>query len=147
MDLRFKNSVSNAIKNLVEKEKNRRHYLPTVPIDQFEPSGIMGGNDGGEKVIQDFRRLVRRRLGDIGVAVLNARLAGEETKGLVGRPSLGSPGRWTVKRVVQQIKELAREYAASLVDPAFLRDIERAMGREEETVAKRRTSTRAAVGA
>jgi hypothetical protein len=46
-----------------------------------------------------------------------------------------------VKKVVQQVKELAREYAASLDDPGFLRDIERAMGREEETVAKRRTAT------
>ncbi len=36
---------------------------------------------------------------------------------------------------------MAREYAASLDDPGFLRDIERAMGREEETVAKRRTAT------
>jgi hypothetical protein len=92
--------------------------------------------------------LVRRRLGEIGTAVLDVRLAGGETKSLVGRPSLGSPGKWVVKRVVQEIKQLAREYAASLDDPGFLRDVERAMGREEETVAKRRTATaRRAVGA
>ena len=50
MDRRFKKSVSNAIRNLVEKEKNRRHYLPTVPIDQEgEPSGMIGGNESGER--------------------------------------------------------------------------------------------------
>ena len=38
MDLRFKTSVGNAIRNMVEKEQNRRRLLPTVPIGQeFEP--------------------------------------------------------------------------------------------------------------
>ena len=144
INLRFKNSVGNAIRNMVEKDRNRRRLLPTVPIDQAaEPGGMPRGNDSGEKVIKDFRQLVQRRLGQFGVAVLNLRLAGGETKSLVGSPALGSPGRWGIKRTVQQIKELAREFAVSLGDPGFMRDIERAMGREEETVAKRRTATAA----
>ena len=44
-----------------------------------------------------------------------------------------------------------QDYAASLGDPGFLRDIERAMGRESETIQKRRTAmaarARQAVGA
>jgi hypothetical protein len=159
MDLRFKRSLANAIRNIAEKERNRRHYLPTVPIQQeFEPGGVTGDDlpgrspppdDDGERVVRDFRKLVRRRLGEIGVAVLNVRLGGGETKSLVGLPALGSPGKWVIKRVVQQIKELAREYATSLDEPGFLRDIERAMASEEATVAKRRTATagRRAVGA
>ena len=158
MDLRFKSAVGNVIRNMVEKERNRRRLLPTVPIQQeFEPGGVTGDDlpgrspphDDDEKVVENFRKLVRRRLGEIGVAVLNARLAGEETKSLVGSPALGSPGKWVIKKVVQQVKELAREYAASLDDPGFLRNVERAMGREGETVAKRRTATagRRAVGA
>jgi hypothetical protein len=62
-------------------------------------------------------------------------------KSLVGRPDLGCPGRYAVKCAVQQLKQLARDYAASLGDPGFLRDIEKAMGREEETIEKRRTAT------
>ena len=144
MDRRFKNSVGNAIRNMVEKERNRRHYLPTVPIDQAaEPGGMTSGNDSGERLIRDFRRLVKRRLGELGVAVLRVRLAGGETKSLVGSPTLGSPGKWGIKRTVQQLKELARDFAVAIGDPGFLRDIERAMGREEETVAKRRTATAA----
>ena len=144
MDRRFKNSVGNAIRNMVEKDRNRRRLMPTIPIDQqCEPSGMTSDDGGGEKVIQDFRRLVKRRLGDIGVAVLDVRLAGGETKGLVGSPSLGSPGRWGIKRTVQQIKQLAREYADSLGDSELLRRIEKAMASEEETVAKRRTATAA----
>ena len=144
MDRRFKNCVGNAVRNMVELEKNRRRYLPTVPIDQAaEPSGMTSGSDGGEKIIRDFRRLVRRRLGEIGVAVLNVRLAGGETKSLVGYPVLGSPGKWGIKRTVQEIKALAKEFAAAIGDPGFMRDIERAMASEEETVAKRRTATAA----
>ena len=144
MDLRFKRSVANAIKNLVEKEKNRRHYLPTVPIQQeAEPSGMTPEDSGGEKVVNGFRRLIKRRLGQLGVAVLDVRLAGGETKSLVGCPDLGSPGKWGVKRAVQQIKQLAREYAASLGDSELLRRIEKAMSRGDETVEKRRTATTA----
>jgi hypothetical protein len=82
---------------MVEKVRNRRRLLPTVPIDQAEPGGM---TSGGEKVIKDFRRLVQRRLGGLGVAVLNLRLAGGETKSLVGSPALGGPGRWGIKKTV-----------------------------------------------
>jgi len=147
-DLRFKRSVGNAIRNLVEKEKIRRHYLPTVPIEQDDLSARQPAQDS-EKVIQDFRKLVRRRLGQLEVAVLDVRLAGGEVKGLVGRTDLGSPGRWGVKNTVQQVKELAKEYAVMVGDPELLRRIEKAMASEEETIQRRRATTRArqAVGA
>ena len=70
-------------------------------------------------------------------------MAGGETKSLVGLASLGSPGKWIVKRTVQQIKELAREYAVSLGDPELLRRIEKAMASEEATVAKRLRTVKA----
>jgi hypothetical protein len=73
-------------------------------------------------------------------AVLDARLAGQETKSLIRRPDLGSPGKYVIKRVVQEIKALARQYASGSSDAAFFRDVERAMGREEETVQKRRAA-------
>ena len=158
MDLRFKRSVSNAIKNLVEKERNRRHYLPTVPIQaEFTPGGVTDDDlparstapDHDEQLIQGFRSLVRKRLGGLGVAVLQVRLDGGEVKSLVGSPALGSPGRHVVKRVVQDIKALARDFAASLGDPELLRRIEKAMAAEEETIGKRRraTATKQTVGA
>ena len=150
MDLRFRRSVGNAVRNMAELERNRRHHLPTVPIDkEVEPASMTPDIDGNERVIKDFRRLVKRRLGQLGVAVLDVRLCGGETKSLVGRSDLGSPGRWTVKQVVQQLKELTREFAATLDDPGFARDIERAMGRESDTIEKRRTAmaARQAVGA
>lgn len=145
LDLRFKRSVGNAIKNMVEKQKNARRLLPTVPISQeFEAGGIAADDlpdrmptENDEKVVNDFRHLVRSRLGELGLAILNARLQGQETKSLVGREDLGKPGRYVVKRVVQEIKALARDYAQRLGDPAFLREIERAFQREEATVQKR----------
>jgi hypothetical protein len=149
MDLRFKTSVGNAIRNMVQKEKNRRRLLPTTSIGQEGEPGRSPPHDDDEKVVEDFRQLVQKRLGEIGVAVLDVRLAGGETKSLVGSPSLGSPGRWGIKRIVQEVKALARENGERLGNPGFLRDIERAMGREEMTVAKSRTASavRHAVGA
>jgi hypothetical protein len=156
MDRRFKCAVANSIRNVVAKEQTRRRYLPSVSIGQeFEPGGVTAEElparlpTDDEKIIDDFRNLLRRRLGGLAVAVLDARLSGEETKSLVGSPALGSPGKWTVKRIVQQVKALAREYAGSLDDPELLRRIERAMVGEEATVAKRQAATaaRQAVGA
>jgi hypothetical protein len=72
--------------------------------------------------------------------VLDARLARQETKSLIGRPDLGSPGKYVIKRVVQEIKALARQYASGIGDAAFFRDFQRAVGREEETVQKRRAA-------
>ena len=147
LDLRFKRATANAIKNMVEKERNRRRLAPTIPIGQERgddlPDRTSAEND--EKVIVDFRRLVRNRLGELGIAVLDARLAGQETKGLVGRADLGSPGRFVIKRIVQQIKGLAKEYAQRLGNPAFVREIERAMEREEATIQKRQATSRCRV--
>ncbi len=152
MELRFRRSVGNAIRNLVAKEKTRRRYLPTIPIAQEFTPGFVTADDlpakpaqDDEKVIEDFRRLVRQRLGGLGLAVLDARLSGEETKSLVGCPSLGSPGRWTIKKVVAGIQALAREFFRG--DPDLLRRIEMAMKAEGETVGKRRAAMAARQGA
>jgi hypothetical protein len=146
MDKRFKCAVGNAIRNMTQKERNRRRYLPSIPIQQeFVPGSVTPDDlpapparDDDSKVIHNFRDLVRRRLGDLAVAVLDLRLEGGETKSLVGSPSLGSPGKWTVKKVVAGIKELAREFFRG--DPELLRRVERAMKSEGETIGKRRAA-------
>ena len=80
-----------------------------------------------DKLIRDFRQLVRTQLGELSLAIFDTRLAGEETKALAARPDLGYPSAYVIKRTVQSIKTLAQQYATSLGDPAFLRSIERAM--------------------
>ena len=148
MDKRFKCAVGNAVRNLVAKEKTRRRYLPSVPISQeFSPGSVTADDlpapsaqEDDSKVIENFRELVSRRLGGLGLAVLDLRLEGGETKSLVGCPSLGSPGKWTIKKVVCQVKQLAQEYAASLGDPELLQKVERAMRAEGETIGKRRAA-------
>jgi hypothetical protein len=155
MDLRFKKSVANAIRNVVELERNRRRYIPSVPIGQEVEPGVIAAADlpdrppvgQDEQVIENFRELVRRRLGDLAVAIFDLRMNGGETKSLVGSPTLGSPSKWAVKKVVQEIKALGRQYAASIGDFGLLRRIERAMEDEAGTVAKRRASTLQKVGA
>ena len=57
-----------------------------------------------DKLIRDFCPLVWNRLGQLGLTVLDTRLARAETKGLVGRPDLGSPGTSVIKRIVGEIR-------------------------------------------
>jgi len=148
MELRFRTSVANAVRNMIQKEKTRKRYLPSIPIRQeFVPGSVTPDDlpaktapQDDEKVIENFRELVLKRLGGLGLAVLDVRLEGGETKSLVGCPSLGSPGKWTIKKVVAGIKALAREYAASLGDPDLLRGVEKAMAGESETIGKRRAA-------
>ena len=142
LDLRFKRAVGNAIRNMVEKQRNARRLLPTVSIGHERGDDLPDRmTDDGEEKIEDFRQLVRNRLGELGIAVLDARMSGDEIQGLAGREDLGNPSRYVIKRVVGEIKAVARDYAQRLGDPAFLRDIERAFQREEATVQKRLMAT------
>ena len=154
MDLRFKASVGNAVRNMAEKERNRRRYVPSVSIQQdFQPGGVTADAlparwspvHGDERVIERFRDLVRDRLGNLALAILDLRLDGGETKSLVGTPLAGGAGKFVIKRLVQQIKQLAHQFAASLGDAIFLRRIERAMADEEATVQKRFAARRRTV--
>ena len=143
LDLRFKRATANAIRNMIEKERNRRRFIPIgQERDDDVPDRMADGAE--EKVIDDFRQLVQSRLGQLGIAVLDARLAGEETKSLAGREDLGSPGRFVIKRVVGEVKALARDFAQRRGDAGFLRDVDRAMGREKATVQKRLATARRA---
>lgn len=151
LPLRFKVAVANAIRNMRSKEFNRRKYLPSVPItNEFEPGAVSDnelmtrltwrGEDG--EVVEGFRRLVKERLGELALAVLDSRLAGQQTQSLVGAEELGKPDKNRIKSIVRQIKELARSYAETTGDPGFVRDVDRAMGRERETIDRRLLSTR-----
>ncbi len=150
LDLRFKRSVANAVRNIVEKERNRRRYLPSIPIDN---DSVHGGMSAGElpdrpewnhdpKLIDRFRTMLQSRLGKLAVGIFDARMAGRQTKDLVSMPELGSPGRWVVKRVVQQIKTAAHDFAERLDDPDFLWRVEKLMDLEAATVARRTATTR-----
>jgi hypothetical protein len=153
MELRFKCAVKNAIRNIAQKERNRRRNIPSVPIAQeFVPGSVTAEElpaksapDDDSKVVEDFRELVLRRLGGLGLAVLDVRLEGGETKSLVGSPALGSPGKWVIKKVVVGIKALAREFFRD--DPELLRRVEKAMAGESETIGRRQRATLQRVGA
>ena len=99
------------------------------------------------KVIEGFRDLVRRRLGDLAVAVLDVRLEGGETKSLVGSVSLGSPGRWVIKKVVCHSQTVGHGSMPLPQRPELLQRIEKAMAGESETVGRRRAAMAARQGA
>ena len=139
-DLRFRRAVGNAVRNLVEKERNRRRYIPSVAIrHDFVPGGVTVDDLAARAIpnqdataIDGFRELVLRRLGEMALRVLDARLEGLEMRSLPGLSS------YTVKVIVQSIKKLAKDYAEAVGDFAFLREVERLMASEAATVQRRR---------
>jgi len=112
-DLRFKASVGNAIRNMVEREIEQAK----APPDRFPSSrsSSRGGLQGLRTTTRGSSRtsgdLVRRRLGGSASPSWMPGFGGEEMKGLAVSPLLGSLGKNRVKQVVCRIKELAREYA------------------------------------
>ena len=90
LDRRLKNATWNGIRNIAEKERNRRKWTTNT-----DP-GVMAGMFAGSRTIllplvDQFRRLVAQRLGNLAAAILDWRLDGREIKDLVGHPQFGSP--------------------------------------------------------
>ena len=138
LDRRFQAAVWNAIRNITEKQRNYRRRM--TPADPTIMAERLPGRRPYSGVLDDFRRLVAERLGPLAAAILDQRLADEDTKDLVGRADLGSPGKYIIKREVQAIKTLARQFAAESGDRAFLLRVIHALEAEAETVNKRQTA-------
>lgn len=144
LEKRFKRSKANLLRNMAEKERNHRRYIPSVPIGtEFRAGGVtpdeLPGRQqlDGEEAIEEFRKLVRDRLGGLALAILDLRLDGEsDTKSLVRSEEFGRPSSYRIKQTVQEIKQLAREFAAQR-SPGFLTQFEKAMAGEQATLRKR----------
>jgi len=76
------------------------------------------------------------------LGIFDARLNGEETKSLVGRPELGSPSKFAVKHAVQQIRDAAFEFAHATGDLAFVRQFQKFWDAQAATVQKRQATAR-----
>jgi len=141
LERRFFRSVKNGLINIAEKTRNRRKWMTsTDPVALAERLPSRPDHSG---VMETFRQHVARRLGVLALAILDWRIDGKDTKDLVGRPDLGSPTAYTLKREIQAIKELARQFAAKSDDAAMIAGVRRAMAAEAETVAKRQRSVAA----
>jgi hypothetical protein len=141
LDRRFRTSVWNGIRNAQAKTRNRRKWVnavdPTVLAGQF--AGMAPYSD----VVDQFRSLVAQRLGKLALEILDTRLAGKETKKMVGKAEFGTPSAFFVKKEVQAIKELARQFAAQSGDLEFLRLVNQAFSAQAATVAKRKAAVAA----
>jgi len=146
---RFKTSVANAIRSQSAKQANRSRLLPSIPILNEPGVGISPDEIAGRdvpsldnKLIDEFRGLVGSRLGSLGIAVLDLRFSGNDTKSLVGSDEHGQPTSYRIKQVVRGIKQIAQEFAQLRGDEEFLRQVTRAMDSEQRTVEKRFRSNR-----
>lgn len=144
LDRRFGASVRNEIRNIIDKQSNRRKYVPTVSIrNDFTGEGVAEkylppAQTQNDMLIADFRDWLQRDLGDLAVAVFDARLAGEDARSLVGAEHLGRPSNNKVRTTMQAIKQSAMQFAYG---DASLRDrIEELLQRDRQTAERMRTA-------
>ena len=136
LDRRLKAATWNGIRNIAEKERNRRKW--TTNTDPGVMAGMFAGKqDHSSSLVDQFKRLVADRLGPLAAAILDWRFDGNEVKDMVGNPQFDSPSVYAIKREVQEIKRLAHDFAIQNDDPRFLAAVERGMNAEARTVAKR----------
>ena len=86
LEWRFRRSVWNAIRNAQEKTRNRQRWMHTA--DPSVMAGQFAGRQPPNNIIGEFRALVLQRLGKLALAILDQRLAGQDTKDLVGTARL-----------------------------------------------------------
>ena len=127
LSFRMKAAVKNAAITLGQRHALRRKRRRELPADL--PARAAPQDD---MVIEQFRRWLRDRLGDEAVRVFDQRLEGLDTKALVGSQGMSS---YRVKSLVSAIKAAALAWGRS--DPEFLSRVQRLMGEEAGTMAKR----------
>jgi hypothetical protein len=127
LSFRMKAAVKNAAITLGQRHAIRRKRRRELPADL--PARAAPQDD---TVIEQFRRWLRERLGDEAVRVFDQRLEGLDTKALVGSQGMSS---YRVKALVNAIKAAAVAWGQS--DPEFLTRVQRLMGEEVGTMAKR----------
>jgi len=129
MVARFKVAVTNAIRTLATKRT--RTIRRSQPLERDVQEPVRTSNS--EEVLDQFRNYVRSRVGPAAIAVLDQRLAGEDTKDLLG--SAGLETSYRLKQVVQDLKSALKTFA--LNDPAFYAAIQQAMDAEQRTLKRR----------
>lgn len=124
---RFLVSLKNAISTLIKKKKvaaRRSHELPNAVAT--------GGTQDSYSVVEEFRDYLRNTLGPVAVTVFDHRLAGQDTKELIGSQGITS---YRLKKIVGEIKEAARRFAGR--DQDFRNMVRAAFERETRTMEKR----------
>ena len=100
-----------------------------ITADPSVMAGQFAGRQPPNNIIGEFRQLVLQRLGKLALAILDQRLAGRDTKDLLGTPGFTAH---SIKREVSAVKELARQFARQTGDPAFANMVAKAMDAETE---------------
>jgi hypothetical protein len=125
---RFLVAIRNAISTLLKKKQvsmTRSHELPSDSPGKIEQDT--------DSLVEEFRDYLRREVGPVAVTVLDHRLAAMDTKELIGQQGIETSYR--LKRIVQEIKEAARRFAAG--NPEFHHMVTMAFEKEARTMERR----------
>jgi hypothetical protein len=126
MSARLKVAIRNGvITHAKQNQKRVRRY-------QALPDAVASRQCNDEpELMERFRDELRRRFGEAGVNVFDARLADEDIKTLIGSEGISSSYR--LKVLVQGIKAVARDFG----DECLQRAVAGMVAKESETIAKR----------
>jgi len=126
MSARMKTAIKNHIITLFKKKQRRERRIQKLP-DTVASRQC----DDDPSLIERFRDELRRRFGEAGVTVFDARLADEDIKSLIG--SKGISTSYRLKQIVQGIKAAARDIG----DECLQSMVARMSVQESETLARR----------
>ncbi len=125
---RFLVTLKNAISTLLKKRQLNRKRSHEVPPDA--PGRV---EQDADRLVDEFRDFLRSQLGPTAVTVLDQRLAGADTKELIGQQGIETSYR--LKKLVSEIKEAAKRFAMG--NPEFQSMVQNAFERETRTMEKR----------
>ena len=108
---------------------------PSVMADRY------AGRQPYSDLIDQFRSLVAEKLGPLATAILDRKIAGEDSSKMIGKAEFGTPSAFYIRRETRAIKELARQFASE--DPRFLRLVNQAFAAQSATATKRQQATAA----
>ena len=91
--------------------QNSRQFGQTAQIRRESLQSQFGQKCDVNSVGNNFTDWLRSRLGPLTVAVLNAKVNGEDIAMLIGDESLGRPTRNKLRTTLQAIKQAAWEHA------------------------------------
>ena len=125
---RFLVTLKNAISTLLKKRHLNRKRSHEVPPDA--PGRV---EQDADRLVDEFRDFLRSQLGPAAVTVLDQRLAGADTKELLGQQGIETSYR--LKKLVAEIKESAKRFAMGNAE--FQSMVRNAFERESRTMEKR----------
>ena len=130
MEARFALAVRNAVRNLLRTRSRSAARSPVFTGDRADAvfadkAAAHSGDAEGDNILADFRAYLRGQIGDIAVQLFDRRLDGVSLRRLSQESPFRSLNDWGVRRLIDRIRDAARDFVRSRGDEDLARALER----------------------